>query len=416
MAHLHFKRTVYQSGGTNATQRLEYITRQPAHDLSAAARQLRYLRDGREDLVYERSRNLPSWAHDNPHTYFQAAERHEGTNRVAFEEWKISLPQELSHRANMALTRDLVHAIAGDRLPITYAFHDPRTLDGTRQQPHLHLLISARHTDAYARTPAQHFKRYQAAHPEQGGAQKDPAFWHRGAVKAHRVMIADVVNLHLERAGYEMRVHPESLLERGIDRQPEPKLLPSESRQYREQGIVSERMHQVLAIRAARQQSLAAEQATARHYWLARKQALGIATRHMSTATKLERIREARAHAISHAPERPSLDQLREQEHTLARTVDGLQHYVEQVQQARAAETQWVPQAGRRGWEEMLEQERILAAGQAYGLPRDAEAEQTVQQLERFLEHLSHDETPQVGRALNIRLHDRGRDRGGMSW
>jgi hypothetical protein len=39
-----------------------------------------------------------------------------------------------------------------------------------------------------------------------------------------------------------------------------------------------------------------------------------------------------------------------------------------------------------------------------------------VQQLERFLELLSHDETPQVGRALNIRLHDRGRDRGGMSW
>ena len=75
MAHLHFRRTVYKSGGAQATQRLEYITRQPAHELNAAARQLRYIRDGREDLVYERSRNLPAWAHDNPHVYFQAAER-----------------------------------------------------------------------------------------------------------------------------------------------------------------------------------------------------------------------------------------------------------------------------------------------------------------------------------------------------
>ena len=51
-----------------------------------------------------------------------------GRNRVAFEEWKVTLPHELSHRQNMALMRDLVDAIAGTRLPITYAFHDPTTL------------------------------------------------------------------------------------------------------------------------------------------------------------------------------------------------------------------------------------------------------------------------------------------------
>ena len=51
-----------------------------------------------------------------------------GANGVAFEEWKVTLPHELSHRQNMALMRDLVDAIAGTRLPITYAFHDPTTL------------------------------------------------------------------------------------------------------------------------------------------------------------------------------------------------------------------------------------------------------------------------------------------------
>ena len=146
MAHLHFKRTVYRSGGGTASKRLEYITRQPERELVAADRQLRYLREDREDLIYERSRNLPAWAAGNPHTYFRAAERYERVNGVAFEEWKVTLPQELSHRQNLALTRDLVDAIAGTRLPITYAFHDPATLDGTRQQPHLHLLISARQT------------------------------------------------------------------------------------------------------------------------------------------------------------------------------------------------------------------------------------------------------------------------------
>jgi MobA/MobL family protein len=417
MAHLHFKRTVYKSGGSAATQRLEYITRQPAHELSAAERQVRYIRDGREDLVYERSRNLPSWAHGNPHVYFQAAERHEGKNRVAFEEWKISLPQELSHRENMALTRDLVDTIAGEKLPVTYAFHDPTTMDGSKQQPHLHLLISARQTDTHTRTPAQYFKLYQAAHPERGGAQKDPAFWHRGAMKAHRVLIADVINLHLERGGHEARIHPDNLLARGIDRAPEPKLLPSESRQYREAGVSSGRMQQVLTIRADRQQSLAAEQVNARQYWLARKQELGIATRHMSTATKLERMREARAHAITHAPERPSLAQLREQEQALARSVEGLQHYVEQVQHAKAREAAWVPRQGRHGWEAMLDAERVLAAGKNHELPRDAEAEQTVEKLERFLAHLSREEEQSQGRALNIRLHETERDRGdGMGW
>jgi hypothetical protein len=67
---------------------------------------------------------------------------------VAFEEWKILLPNTLGHGANMDLMRDLLDVIVGDLLPCTYAFHDPTTLSGTNQQPHLHLLLSARQTDA----------------------------------------------------------------------------------------------------------------------------------------------------------------------------------------------------------------------------------------------------------------------------
>jgi hypothetical protein len=201
----------------------------------------------------------------------------------------------------MDLMHDLIDVIAGERLPCTYAFHDPPTLRGTRQQPHLHLLISARQRDAHMRTPGQHFMRYNRAHPERGGAQKDPAFWHKGAVKAWRVTISDVVNMHLERAGSRERVHPDSLQRRGIDRQAEPKLVPSESRAYRETGKVSPRMQEVLTIRAARQATRAQEVANAHDYWDARKVTLGL-TADMDLSAQLAAICEAGGQVRDQAP------------------------------------------------------------------------------------------------------------------
>src|SRR5437870_5524674 len=192
MAHLHCRRTVYKSGGRKAASRVAYIARQQPLDRDAE-HQLRYIqRADREDLVYTQSRNLPAWAAGSAQTYFRTAEQYEWALGNAFEEWKITLPQELSHRHNMDLMRDLVESIAGDRLPITYAFHCPATMDGTQAQPHLHLLLSGRQEDGIARTPAHHFKKYNRTHPERAGAPKDPALYHMRAVKALRVTIADV--------------------------------------------------------------------------------------------------------------------------------------------------------------------------------------------------------------------------------
>jgi len=195
----------------------------------------------------------------------------------------------------MALTRNLVHSIAGDTLPITYAFHAPQTLDAQHEQPHLHLLLSRRQTDAHDRGPVQHFRKYHAAHPERGGARKDPAFAERLAQRQLRVLVSDVINLHLERAGCAGRVHPGTLKSRGIAREPEPKLVPSESRAYREDGTVSPRMQQVLDVRAVRQQTRAEEQANAHTYWEERKVTLGI-TADMDVPAQLAAICEARAH------------------------------------------------------------------------------------------------------------------------
>lgn len=281
MAHMAFRRIVFKSGGTQARARLAYLTRTTA-------------REGLEDLVYVQSRNLPGWAEGNPQTYFRTAEQYERLNGNAFEEWKVTLPQELSLRQNMDLMRDLVQVIAGDRLPITYAFHCPRTMDGRQPQPHLHLLLSGRQNDGIPRTPAGYFGRVNRHAPQRGGATKDPALYHRGAVKAWRVTISDVINVHLEQAGLAVRVHPARLADRGIPRQPEPKLWPSESAAYRATGYVSPVMARVQAVRAERRQTRAREQAEARDYWAVRKERLGI-TPGMDVPTCLARIGQARA-------------------------------------------------------------------------------------------------------------------------
>jgi MobA/MobL family protein len=275
-------------------------------------------------MVYAGTRNLPAWAQGKSHTYFTAAEQYERKGRVhtdgtlsrpgiAFEEWKITLPQELSVAQNMAVMHDLVEAIAGDLLPITVGFHNPTTLDGTQEQPHLHLIISARQTDAKVRTPAQHFQR-----PDGGGTAKDLRFWHKGAVQAHRVLIADVINAHLEANGQVARIHPNSLRDRGIERAPEPKLLPSESHAYRAKGKISATMQQVLTTRAARDRIK--EQNQARTYWEDRKATLGI-TRDLPMAEKLRVVVQARAAAKDGPPPRTPAEPLASEQRAIQRAI-----------------------------------------------------------------------------------------------
>jgi len=142
----------------------------------------------------------------------------------------------------------------------------------------------------------------------------------------------------------------------------------------------------------------------------------------MPLAEQLTHITQAREHVSRHAPTRPTLVQLREQEHTLKQGIRGLEHHVQDLQRY-----------GRREQREELAAERVLAAGQAHGLPRDRQAEQMVARLERtartadvaqrlrgLAQALTQDE-PQQGAALHIRLFDREEDRTreqdrGMGW
>jgi hypothetical protein len=85
-----------------AAQRVDYITRQGAYSPAEARIRHQGLQQGteleREDLVYWRSRNLPGWAQENPTVFFTAAEQYTSVHQTAYEEWKCSLPRELSRR------------------------------------------------------------------------------------------------------------------------------------------------------------------------------------------------------------------------------------------------------------------------------------------------------------------------------
>ena len=437
MAHLHFQRTVYKSGGGKATARIEYITRQPDH--SAYVQQERYIvHEDREDLVYEHTRNLPAWAEGNPHTYFRAAEQGERLSPndarrrgIAFEEWKVTLPHELTLGQNMRLMRDLVDQVAGSRLPITYAFHNPKTLDGTAHQPHLHLLISARQHDAHPRTAETHFKRWNVARPERGGAQKDPAFWHKGAIKAHRMLLSDVINAHLEHAGLAARVHPGRLDDRQDARMtpeqqqqrartPEPKLLPSESRAYREQGIISPGMQQVLDMRQARAAPATAKREAdqARRWWEARKRTLGI-TATSSMPNTMWAIAEARAQCTAHAPGQEPVVDLDKvwTKPLLGHAITRTYHTPDQVAYDHLAPTNQVRfHTAREAQEAGYRPSKAPRFGEESGVARTRQERQVslTRQLARLLR--SRDETAAHG-DLNVRLHDEERDRDrGMSW
>src|SRR5215213_6508367 len=193
VATTHFHREVYKAGGPGlAAGRIAYITR----GLSEAQVDARLAHQGRdaegrdrEDLIEWQARNLPAWARHDPVRYFSAAEQYERAGGVAYTEWRFSLPRELSAAHQRDAAQAMLESSFGTHHAYVYAIHNPPAADGG-EQPHVHVLWSARTLDDLDRTPATFFRRYNAQHPERGGAQKAPWTNHQGAVRADRMRYA----------------------------------------------------------------------------------------------------------------------------------------------------------------------------------------------------------------------------------
>lgn len=201
-----------------------------------------------EALEATESGNMPKWAEAEPGQFWRAADQHERANGTTYREFEVALPRELSPEDRRALVRDWVAQEIGDRHAYQWAIHRPRAADG-QDQPHAHIMFSERQRDDIERGPAEYFKRYNAKAPERGGARKGygpqagktlSAAERQAELRDLRDRWAGMVNAHLERAGRSERIDMRSYEDRGIDRAPEPKQLPSAWRDPAQRATVLE--------------------------------------------------------------------------------------------------------------------------------------------------------------------------------
>lgn len=256
-----------------------------------------------EKLEMTESGNMPKWAQGNPILFWQAADQYERKNGYVYREHEIALPRELNAEQRAQLVREWVEQELGDRHAYTWAIHNKTALDGG-EQPHVHLMFSERTNDGIGRDPAQYFKRYNAKHPERGGARKATQQGthseRAAALKAMRDRWEQMHNVHIDRhisresilssrRNQRAKISMKSLAEQGItDRQAAAHMTPSESAAMQRKA-------------AAEREAAAAVQALQAERWEAARQAQERAARQeqiAQEATRAAKEKQERLNAI----------------------------------------------------------------------------------------------------------------------
>ena len=206
----HMKvRTGSRGGGQSARACAAYIEREEEYGREA---------DKAEEVVYTESGHMPEWADAEAGAlaYWDAADLYERSNGRLYKSIEIALPLALDPDQQRALAVQFAHQLTdAEQLPYTMAIHA-----GKGENPHCHLMISERENDQIERSPEQWFKRYNAAEPEAGGAQKSTALKPKDWLLETRAAWAAQTNEALKEAGLEIRIDHRSLEAQGIERLP----------------------------------------------------------------------------------------------------------------------------------------------------------------------------------------------------
>lgn len=158
--------------------------------------------------VYVESGNMPDFAQNNPHQFWEAADAHERANGRTYTELQIALPRELSEEKNIELACAATREILGSRFAYTLALHNPEAADKF-EQPHFHLMWSERAIDDTTRViPEERFFK-------RNGAKKDRKWNDQNIADELRGKWAEMMNRALENAGIDQRVDPRSLADQG---------------------------------------------------------------------------------------------------------------------------------------------------------------------------------------------------------
>ncbi len=202
-------------------------------------REGKYSKDEKaKDLVATGFGNLPVWAKENPAVFWEEADQNERANGAVYREYEVALPKELSTDQKRELVDAFIDRFIGDKT-YQFAIHQPMAAIGKVAQAHLHAMVSDRLPDGIARSPQQHFKRFNRAQPEKGGARKDSGGKDRVVLRneviSQRETWAQLQNELLEKYGHPARVDHRSHRERGIEALPERHLGPAKVRQMTEE-------------------------------------------------------------------------------------------------------------------------------------------------------------------------------------
>jgi hypothetical protein len=207
--HLSF-RSGSRGGGACAGAAHAYITRTEQYD-----------DPDRDAVVHTESDHMPSWAQEDPHDYWDAADVFERANGRLYLSADFALPRDLDRGDQIELAHAFAQELTKDeRLPYTLAIHEGRDADGREHNPHAHLMVSERRNDGIERSREQWFRRANSEHPKRGGAPKSRTFHGHDWMERARGRWADLTNATLERCGRDQRVDHRSYERQGVDREP----------------------------------------------------------------------------------------------------------------------------------------------------------------------------------------------------
>lgn len=159
-----------------------------------------------EELEYCASYHMPIWAENHPENFWYAADQYEIKRGRTSCHITVALPKELDRNKRIELSERLMYEFCGQhKMPCTAAIHNHvAALDGSSEQPHLHLLFSERGLmdDNIKRSAEQYFKQHCNKNPEKGGALKitaDVLGLGRRQISHYRKITENIMNEFLEK-------------------------------------------------------------------------------------------------------------------------------------------------------------------------------------------------------------------------
>ena len=212
--------------------RAQVISRSAGRSAIAAAayRAGERLRDERTGQMHDYSRkafvehreilapdNAPAWMHDRAALWsgVEAAEKRKDAQLA--REVHFALPRELDAVQRLELIRDFCQReFVGRGMIADLAIHNPSGRDGGKQ-PHAHVMLTTRVLTG------------------EGFGPKERGWNDKTLYEGWRGRWAERANQALERVGRAERIDHRSFAERGIDREPEPKLGPKAARLERQE-------------------------------------------------------------------------------------------------------------------------------------------------------------------------------------